>query len=169
MDTLDAIRARRSVREYRNDPLGKGVIEQIVDCGRLAPTARGEEPWEVVAVTDKARLTKIGGMTDHGKFIAGCACALAVCCRDTKYYLEDGCAATENMLVAAAALGVGSCWVAGDKKPYCAEVLDFLGLPAGYKLVSILALGYPAKAAIRKEKRPLGEVLHWESFRQKLS
>lgn len=164
MDVLDAIRARRSVRKYSDKPIPKEVIARIVDCARFAPTARGEEPWEFIAVTDRERLDRIAGMTDHGKFIGACACALVVCCKDTKYYLEDGCAATENILVGAAALGVGSCWVAGDKKPYCEELLEFLKVPEGYKLISILALGYPAENAIPQEKRPLQEMLHWERF-----
>lgn len=164
MEALDAIRARQSVREYRATPIPRHSIEQIVDCGRLAPTARGEEPWEFIAVTEKTRLTRIADITDHGKFIRGSACAIIVCSRDTKYYLEDGCAATENILVGAAALGIGSCWVAGDKKAYCQELAGFLGMPAGYRIVSIIALGYPAGKPAAKEKRPLKELLHWESF-----
>jgi nitroreductase len=68
------------------------------------------------------------------------------------------------MLVAAASLGIGSCWVAGDKKPYCAKMLELLTAPPGMRLVSIIALGYPAKAEGPIQKRPLKEVLHWERF-----
>jgi nitroreductase len=68
------------------------------------------------------------------------------------------------MLVAAANLGIGSCWVAGDKKPYCARMLELVGAPAGMKLVSIIALGYPAKKEGPVQKRPLKDVLHWERF-----
>lgn len=164
MDTFDAIKARCSVREFDDRKIPKDLIEKIVDCGRVAPTARGEEPWEFIAVTDKKRLKEIAGITDYGKFIANSGCAILVFCKDTKYYLEDGCAATENMLIAATSLGIGSCWVAGDKKSYCPKLIDLLGVPAGYKLVSIIALGYPAQKTSPTEKRPLKEVLHWESF-----
>ena len=164
MDALDAMRARRSVREFADKPVARERIEKIVDCARLAPTARGEEPWEFIAVTDKTALAALADMADHGRFIRGAACAIVICCRDTKYYLEDGCAATENVLVAAAALGIGSCWVAGDKKSYAGQVLSYLGIDPQYKLISILALGYPAKPAKASEKRPLESVLHWGSF-----
>jgi nitroreductase len=164
MDTLNAIKTRSSVREYSDRPLPKEIIERIVDSGRLAPTARKEEPWEFIAVTDKAELKAIADITDYGKFIKDCACAIVVCCKDTKYYLEDGCAATENMLIAAADLGIGSCWVAGDKKGYCQKILDLLKVPAGYKLVSMISLGYPLKKPKPLEKRPLKEVLHWQRF-----
>lgn len=164
MDTIDAIKARHSIRQFSDKPVPKEAVEKIVDCGRVAPTARKEEPWEFIVVTARGALAKMGQLADHGPFIKEAAYAIVVCCRDTKYYLEDGCAATENMLVAAASLGIGSCWVAGDKKPYAPAVLELLGVPADMKLVSIIALGYPVKAARPLQKRPLKDVLHWEHF-----
>jgi nitroreductase len=164
MDAIDAIRARHSIRQFSDKQIPKEAIEKIVDCGRLAPTARKEEPWEFVVVTDKDALAKMGRLADHGPFIKEAGCAIVVCCRDTKYYLEDGCAATENILVAAAGLGIGSCWVAGDKKPYAPAVLELLGAPAEVKLVSIIALGYPVKDHGPLQKRPLTDVLHWERY-----
>ena len=72
------------------------------------------------------------------------ACILVFCGNGT-WYLEDGAAATENILVAAQACGLGSCWVDGDKKPYAETVRQEAGTPEGYKLVSMVALGYPAE------------------------
>jgi len=164
MEALDAVRMRCSVREFKDEPIERDLIENIIDCGRLAPTARKEEPWEFIAVTNKNALKTIADSTDHGKFIGSSACAIIVCCKETKYYLEDGCAATENVLIAATSLGVSSCWVAGDKKPYCQKIMDILKVPAGYRLVSIIALGYNAKKANPLEKRALRQVLHWEKF-----
>lgn len=164
METFDAIKIRCSVREFKDTVIPKDVIEKIIDCGRVAPTARGEEPWEFTAVTDKKILRGIADITDYGKFIANSACAILVFCKDTKYYLEDGCAATENMLIAATDLGIGSCWVAGDKKSYCPKLTALLGAPPGYKLVSIVVLGYPARKTSPTAKRPLKDVLHWERF-----
>jgi len=66
--------------------------------------------------------------------------------------------------LAATALGVGSCWVAGDKKPYCGRISQILGVPEGYKLIALIALGYEAGTPTIKSKRPLAEVLHWEKF-----
>ena len=83
--------------------------------------------------------------------------------RETKYYLEDGSAATQNIMVAARAHGVGSCWVAGDKKAYAPEVVRILGAPRELRLVSLIALGYPAETP-QKEKRPLEDVLHWDRY-----
>ncbi len=164
MDFFEAVKKRRSVREYTTQSIAQEVLEKIVDAGRLAPTARGEEPWEFIAVIDRNMLEKLAGITDHGKFLESAAAAVVVACRDTKYYLEDGSAATENILLAATSLGIGSCWVAGDKKGYAVKVLELLGVPAGYKLVSIIALGYPQQPIAPPKKRPLKEVMHCEKF-----
>ncbi|HHV94350.1 MAG TPA: nitroreductase family protein [Firmicutes bacterium] len=163
MDALQAIRTRRSIRKYQDKPIPKETLEAIVDCGRLAATGRNEQPWEFVVVTDPDVKQQIADATDFGKFIAQAAACIAVFCRDTKYYLEDGSAATQNILVGAWAMGVGSCWIAGDKKHYASTIGDILGVPENIKLVSLIALGYPAEQPTRP-KRDLSEVIHWNRF-----
>ncbi len=164
MDALIAIAQRHSTRAYSSRPVPKEILERIVDAGRRAPTARDEQPWNFVVVTDAAMRRQIAHAADYGKFIAEAAACIVVFCKSTKYYLEDGCAATENMLVAATALGVQSCWVAGDKKPYCSTIAGWLSAPSTQRLVSIIALGYADSPGQPKPKRPLAEVLHWEKF-----
>lgn len=166
MDAIEIMKGRRSIREYRDKPILKEVLENIVDAGRFAPTARGVQPWEFIIVTNPDILKRIAELAENGRFIAGAACCIAVFCRDTKYYLEDGCAATENILIASASLGIGSCWVAGDKKPYCGEITRLLSVPDELKLVSLIALGYPKTEESFKiaDKRSLNEVIHWNKF-----
>lgn len=165
MEAKAAILSRRSVRNFNSRPLSQRLIEELIDCARLAPTARNLQPWEFVAVTKRKTLEDLAGITaDNGRFIAESACCIAVFCRDTKYYLEDGCAATENILIRAADLGLAGCWVAGDKKPYCEKVKALLGLSADFKLVSLVALGYSDTPGEAPGKKPLKEILHWEKF-----
>jgi len=164
MQTLDALRIRRSVRSFNQKPVAKKDIEQIIDAARFAPTARNVQPFEFIAVTDRASLKKISEFTDNGKFIANCGCSIIVLCQDTKYYLEDGCAATENILIAATDLGLSSCWVAGDKKPYCQDLCNFFNVPPGVKLVSLIALGYTDEPVEPCPKRALNDLLHWQKF-----
>ena len=71
MDFFEAVKRRSSVREYASTPVARGDLEKIIDCARLSPTARGEEPWEFVVVTDKEKIKELGEMTDHGKFLSG--------------------------------------------------------------------------------------------------
>jgi len=135
-----------------------------------SPTANNAQPWEFIVVTDKSVRRKIAGITNYGKFIADSPACIVVVSKDTKYYLEDGSAATENIMLAAWARGVGTCWVAGDKKPYAAEILDAVGAPAGegYRLVSLIAAGYPRTGAGGGAgKRKLEEVMHMEKFKSR--
>jgi nitroreductase len=163
MDALEALKTRRSVRLYRPDPVPRSVLEDVVDCARLAATALNLQPWEFVVVTERPRLKALAAATDHGKFIANAPACVVVLCKEVKYFLEDGCAATQNLLVAARAHGLGSCWVAGEKKPYANEILRLVEAPPGFRLVSLVPLGYPAEAPA-PPKRPPAEVLHWERF-----
>jgi len=169
MDAIECIKTRRSIRTYTSQPVDKKIIEEIVDCARLAPTANNLQPWEFIVITEKATRERIADLTDYGKFISSAPVCIAVFCKDTKYYLEDGSAATENILLAAHALGLGACWVAGDKKRYAEEIRKLLSVPSGYKLVSLISLGYSSSGkvpsyAYSATKRPLREVLHWEKF-----
>ncbi|MEW6170564.1 MAG: nitroreductase family protein [Candidatus Omnitrophota bacterium] len=164
---LDIIKKRRSVREFQDKPISREVLENIIDLARFAPTARNIQPWEFIVITNKDILNKLGVIiADNGKFIAQASTCVAVFCSDTKYYLEDGSAATQNLLLAATGFDIGSCWVAGDKKPYAQEVSNLLNVPATFKLVSLVALGYPKSKNIFKvaQKRPLKEIIHWEKF-----
>jgi nitroreductase len=163
MDCIEALKTRRAIRAYTGEAVARETIEDIVDCGRLAATARNVQPWEFIVVTERAMLREVAAATDYGNFIAQAAACIAVLCQETKYYLEDGCNASQNILVAARAHGLGACWVAGDKKPYADRVRRMLGAPEGYKLVSLLAIGHPAEHP-GKEKRPLSAVLHWERY-----
>jgi len=163
MDAIEVLKTRRSVRAYKAEPVPRKIIEDVIDCGRLAATAVNIQPWEFVVVTEPAMLRKIADITDYGKFIADASACVLVLCAETKYYLEDGSAATENILLAARAHGLGSCWVAGDKKHYAPDICRLVGAPRGYRLVSLIPIGYPVETP-EPAKRPLAEVLHWEKY-----
>lgn len=163
MDGIKLLRSRRSIRKYINKPINEEIIIDIIDCARLAPTARNEQPWIFVVIKNQELKNKISEITDHGKFLKEAYCGIAVFCKNTKYYLEDGCAATENILLASWYYGIGSCWIAADKKPYAEEIRKVLNLPQEYKLVSIVALGYPQEDELKKvqmvKKKSLEEVM----------
>ena len=164
MEFFEAVEQRHSTRKFDGTPVRRDLLDLLVNAGRLAPTARNEQPWEFVVVTDRRRLEDLAALTDHGKFIAQAGACIAVLCKPSKYYLEDGSAATENLLLAAAAVGLQSCWVAGEKKEYAPRVARFLGAPDSLKLVSLVAVGRGADSAPPAKKRELAQVRHWEQF-----
>ena len=164
MDAIEALKTRRSIRVYEEKPVPRELIEEIIDAARLAPSSNNIQPWEFIVVTDGDVRRKIADLTDYGKFIAQAGVCVAVFAKGVKRYMEDGSAATENILVAAHALGLGTCWVAGYKKDYAEPVRELLGAPEELKLVALVSLGYPGEKAEPHGKRDLSKVLHWEKF-----
>lgn len=147
------IKCRHSVRKFKPAPVEENVIRDALECARSAPTAMNLQPWLFGLVKDRALLSRIADLTDHGKFISDAAVCFAIFGeRRAKYYLEDCCAATENLILALQSYGVGSCWVAGEKKGYAEEVRNLLGVPATYTLVSLVPAGYPADISLQKKK-----------------
>jgi nitroreductase len=164
MNTIDAINTRYSCREYQSRPVPREVLEKLIDAGRRAPSARKEEPVEFVVVTDQGTRDFLAQTTNFGKFIAQAGACIAVIAREVHYYLEDGCIAGENILLAATALGLQSCWVAGDRKSYAPEILRRLNVPEGYKLIALLAIGYARTPGQQPPHRPIESVVHWERY-----
>ena len=159
----EVLKSRRSIRTYTSQAVPRSIIEDIVDCARLAPTAMNEQPWDFVVITDRTILKQIPPMLGHAEFAANAAFAILVLSHNTAYADEDCCAATENLLIAAAAHGLGSCWIAGTKQAYGPVVAKAFGAPEDRHLISIVSFGYPAEDPI-VEKRSLDEVIHWEKF-----
>lgn len=163
-DAITVMRERRSVRRFLQKPIPKEVLEEIIDCGRLAPTANNFQPWVFVVVTQEDTKNKISQLATWGKFIKDAACCVAVFCeKDNPFHLEDGSAATENIILAAKAHDIDSCWVAGYKRPYSEEVRKLLNVPEKYELISLVALGYSQEHP-NPAKKPLSEVLKWERY-----
>ena len=161
---IEAIKKRRSVRRFGPNPIDQEVIKEILDCARLAPTAINIQPWLFGAVTDTNLKREIAEITDHGKFIKDCAVCFAVFADVTqKYFLEDGCAATENILLACTAYGISSCWVAGHKKVYVDSIRKLLNVPEPYTLIALIAAGYSDEKA-SPNKKSLDEVTFFDKF-----
>lgn len=142
-EMIKIIKKRRSVRKFEPKPVPEEIIKDILDCARMAPTAINIQPWLFGAVTDPGLKQQIADITDHGKFIKDCAVCFAVFTDSSqKYFLEDGCAATENILLACTAHGIGSCWVAGHGKAYVGSIGKLLNVPHPYTLIALIAAGY---------------------------
>lgn len=160
------IKSRHSVRKYKPDPVDENTIRDVLECARHAPTAMNLQPWLFGVVRDRALLKKIASLTDHGKFIADAAVCFAVFGeKKATYYLEDCCAATETLILALQSYGVGSCWVAGEKKEYAEAVRKLLDVPEAFTLVSLVPAGFPAEIFIQK-KKDLDTITFYEQYKE---
>jgi nitroreductase len=149
------LKSRHSIRKYKPDPIGDLIIRDVLECGHLAPTAKNEQPWLFGVIKSAELRKKVADLTDKGKFIADAPLCFAVFGEKTaKYYLEDCCAATENIIIALQAYGIGSCWVTGEKKEYVEAIRTLLQVPDNYTLVSLIPAGYPADITLEPKKKP---------------
>jgi nitroreductase len=160
------IKSRHSVRKFKPGPVDDLVIRDAIECAAHAPTAMNLQPWLFGVIKNKDMLSRIAQTTDHGKFIADVPLCFAVFGeKKEKYYLEDCCAATENLILALQAHGINSCWVAGEKKQYAETIRSLLGVPEKYTLVSLIAAGYPSEMNLAKKKE-MKHIVFFEEFKK---
>ncbi|MGD9099546.1 MAG: nitroreductase family protein [Anaerolineae bacterium] len=161
MDALEAIRKRRSVREYTGEPIPREDLETIVDAGRLAASGSNKQPWDFIVVTDPDMIAQLKvasqWMEKAGAIIA------VVMDPASRWWREDGSAAVENMLIASTALGYGSCWLQGYTVPREEAFKKLLGIPDDRRLLTLVPLGVPTRWPT-VEKKPLTDVIHWEKY-----
>ena len=158
------IKSRHSVRKFKPDPVGDLVIADALECAAHAPTAMNVQPWLFGVIRDKKTLSEIASLATYGKFIRDCPLCFAVFGeKKQQFYVEDCCAATENLILALQAHGVSSCWVAGNQTPYVEAVRKLLDVPEGYTLVSLVAAGNPADITITPKKE-MKHVAFFEKF-----
>ncbi len=161
MDTLEAIRKRRSIRRFTSDSISRSDLETIVDAGHLAATGSNIQPWDFIVVTDRAMIRRF---SIAGAWIAQAAAVIAVVMDPaSRWWVEDGAAAIENMLLAAVALGYGACWVEGDALTRENELKQFLGVGQEKRLMALIPIGVPAEAP-SPQKKSLATVIHWEKY-----
>ena len=163
MDAIEAIRKRRSVRNFTGEPIPRKDLKTIIDAGRLAASGSNKQPWDFIVITERTMINQLSKriaknwMTQAGAVIA------VVMDTESRWWIEDGAAAIENMLIASTALGYGSCWLEGNTLPREEEFKVLLGVPETKKLLTLLPIGVPVEWPT-KEKKPLSEVLHWEKY-----
>jgi nitroreductase len=161
MDALEAIRTRRSIRRYKDEVIPKDDLETIVDAGRLAATGSNRQPWDFIIVTEKPVIVNF---KVSGPWIESASAVIVVVMDpNSRWWVEDGAAAIENMLLASTALGYGSCWVEGDALPHEEMIKSLLRIPADKRVMALVPIGIPAETPTPR-KKPLEDVLHWEKF-----
>ena len=168
METWDAIRARRNVRQFADRPIPKEDLDRILEAGRRSPSSRNTQPWDFVAVTEREQLRELSKVWRGGWHVEGSAATVAVITPRTddarmeaaiEYDLGQ---ASMAMMIAAADAGIGSCHSAVRDEELARKIL---GYPKDRRCAVLISLGYPADRSLKPirspTRRPFDEVVHY--------
>jgi nitroreductase len=167
METWDAIRARRNVREFSERPIDDADLERILEAGRRAPSSKNWQPWDFVVVTERAVLIELAKVWRYGVSVAHSAATVALIgpvleneMQQSWLWFDCG-QAMMSMLIEAADLGIGSGHSAVQDQ---ALLRGLLGVPEDRFGVALMPLGYPRDRPlvpiVRPDRRPFDEVVH---------
>ena len=157
---LDNIATRASVRQFTDQPVPDAVMEEILRAGMAAPSAVNKQPWSFVVVTEPERIAALNEVHPYANLKTATA-AVIVCGdmdkalegRAREYWVQDCSAVTENILLAAHALGLGAVWCGVYPSPdRVSAVSEVLGLPGSIVPLNIVTMGYPAAEVQPKDK-----------------
>ena len=171
MDLYEAIKTRKSVRRFQNLPIEEGTLTKLLDAAHLAPSANNSQEWRFVVVRDAETRKALADAASKQDFVAE-APVVIVCCAETdgdvmrcglQRYPVDVTLAIDHLMLAAAAEGLGTCWV-GAFNP--GRVKTILKIPEGVEVVAVLPLGYPEyPEAQDKNRLPLDRIVHHETWK----
>lgn len=151
MDALEAIRTRRSIRQYAERPVPPQLLDRLLAAAMSAPSARDAQPWQFVVIDDHALLEQVPHVNPNAPMAAHAPLAILICGdlsleKSAGYWVVDCAAAAENLLLAAHALGLGAVWTGVYPRQQRMDGFRrLLGLPEGVLAHSLIVLGYPAE------------------------
>ena len=165
MTVMQAIKDRRSVRHYADRPIEEEVLAQVLEAGRLAPSARNRQEWKFVVARDPAKREALAAACCNQKMVAEAPVTLVICATSGGFMncgqlaeTVDCSIAMSLMMLEAAELGLGTCWLGAFE---AGQVKDVLGLPEGYIPVVVSPLGYPAEQPNARPRKALEEVVEY--------
>ncbi|UCD07313.1 MAG: nitroreductase family protein [Candidatus Aenigmatarchaeota archaeon] len=173
MQTMECIRERRSVRNYKPDPIPEDIIKEIIEAATHAPSSGNVQDWEFIVVKNPETKMKVAAAAWEQNFIVSAPVVLVVCSDldrisaaygsrgETLYSIQNTSAAIQNILLAAWEKEVGSCWIGAFNEN---KIRDTLVLPSNVRPLAIITLGYPAEVSKKPRRRDVKEVLHMERW-----
>ena len=159
MDILELIKTRRSIRKYKQDPVSEEELNKILEAGRWAPSASNRQPWSFIVLRSEETKRKLAETLTWGGFLSQAPLGIAVVInpRASNHPVEDGAAATQNMLLEAHSLGLGACWIGAYGSVNEESAKDILNVPDDERLLSVIVIGRPAESP-QSTRRKLDEI-----------
>lgn len=166
---LEAIKKRQSVRSYQDKEIPEDILLQILEAGRLAPSAKNTQSWKFIVVKDEDLRKKLIPACKNQEFVGEAPVVIAGCGTNLEYIMSNGehaysidlAIALDHMSLEAASLGLGTCWIGAF---YQDQVKDILGVPEGVRIVDLLTLGYPEKLGTKTGRKLLSEIVCYDKY-----
>lgn len=173
MDILEAIKSRRSIRAFKSQNVPAEIVENLIDAARWAPSAGNIQPWEFIIIRKPEIKRRLAEAALGQTFIEEAPVVIVVCANEdrssqgygvrgrTLYCIQDTAAAIQNIHLAAHSLGLGTCWVGAFREE---EARVTLKVPYGMRPVAIIPVGYPDEEPSPRSRRPINQIVHYETF-----
>ena len=169
MEVHQAIQKRKSIRSYRDEPIPENKLQKVLEAARLAPSASNLQQWKFVVVRDAEKRRQLSIAAQGQPQVAKAPAVIAGVATNTQRimlcgvptYPVDLAIALDHMTLAAVNEGLGSCWIGHFSQE---QVREILGIPDNYTVVCLLTLGIPAEEGGPKLRKPLNEIISYESF-----
>lgn len=171
MDILEVMKNRRSIRKYRPDPIPEELLNKVLSAARVAPSANNAQPWKLVIVRDEELKRRLVQACAGQKFIAEAPIVIVGCgLPDDAYataggymnsFVMDVTIAMDHLILAAASLGLGTCWIAAFKEE---KVKDIIGISSDARVVALTPLGYPDEVPKKTSRKDLAELVCYDKF-----
>lgn len=171
MELTEAIKQRRSIRDYQDKPVPQEKLNNVLEAARLAPSASNRQMWKFVVVRESERRRELSRAAGGQGHIAGAPVVIAAVATMPEYVMRSGvpahpvdlAIAVDHMTLAAVSEGLGTCWIGGFHQE---EARNTLNVPEKYRVVVLLTLGFPATAPEVKARRALEEIVCCETFKE---
>ena len=166
---LDLVQERRSVRRFSERPVSNEEITDLLEAARLAPSASNRQPWHFIVVKDEEKRRELAKISGNQRFVGEAPVVVAaialeperVMTCEVPTYAVDLAIAVDHITLAAADMGLGSCWIG---KFHQDEAMRLLEVPAEYKVVALLPVGYPADQPKEKSRKSKQAIASAEVF-----
>jgi len=170
MNVRDAIKARRSIRRYQDREVEEEKLNQVLEAGRLAPSAKNMQEWKFIVVRDKDTRSKLSEAAKGQAFVGEAPVVIVACATLTDYvmtcgqltYPIDVAISVDHMTLLATEVGLGTCWIGAF---YEEEVKKILAIPPEIRVVAMLPLGYPAESPLPRPRKPMDDIVIHERWR----
>ncbi len=172
MECIETIKGRRSVRRFKAQPVGKEMIEELLDAARMAPSAGNLQARDFIVISNKITKQKLKEAALGQSFIEQAPIVIVAVAnierssrvyktRGELYAIQDATASVENILLSACSLGLAACWVGAFDEN---AVSELLGIPNKTKPIAIIPVGYADEEPVAPPKMGLDKVVHWETW-----